>query len=483
MRLSNPTVSVNHRLILNLTPHHCQPLLNSVIVLDAAITGNLGEFHRALTMMTTTMEDEDNGVLDDEDEFRPSAAMVPGRNDEDLVRKQFEKDIEDARDFYQSKAFKSEAERKQLMLEFVDARRSGWDETTWDGRNFLHHLAYYDFSRQSFVSLQWLMARAIYRLPSLMGVMDKTKRTPLTVALSLGNESFTRSACKNQTQKTLEHIKTALHSECQEHDNDRDVTCLHSALLCDFAAEKSREEIIGIMCSFVPEEMFTVTDFRGRTPLHLAVEYERCSRSQVGIVTELLKRGGKALDVMITLHGNRALSVYQYHQKSRKQRKAEAGKKEPMLQQKRPTQGVGTNRKDIQAEAKRAAPTKDKGNMGPPPLGRDSAEFAPSSLRRRDSAMQSEPSKVAGPLKSGSMQPGPCSATASGQNNSAFSSALDQASKEAEQDQAANEIGEKLKLIYLRTLRPDRVAHSLHVQDERGAHTVDTLRFTSAYIS
>ncbi|GKT54279.1 intracellular serine protease [Colletotrichum tofieldiae] len=454
------------------------------------MTGNLdpanpGDIRRA---PTGAMDDEDDFVLDDEEDFHPSAAMFSGRNDEDHVRRLFEKDVEDARTFFQSKPFKTEAERKELM-DFVDARQSEWHRTTWEGRNFLHHLAYYDSSRQPFVPLRWLMARAICRLPTLMSVMDKSKRTPLTVSLSLGNEMFTRSACRNQLPKTLRHITTALRSECQDHDNDRDVTCLHSALTCEFTEEKSREETIKIICSFVPEEMFTVTDFKGRTPLHLAVEYDRCCTTQVRIVAELLKRGSKALNVGITSHGNRSLSVYQYHENSRKQ--AEARKKSLTAQQKKPAPSTGKNRKDgltesdaaAKDEAKRAAPKKEKMNMGPPTSAKDTAEFVPPGIQRRDSAMQSETPKGTKTSSSGPANPDSGSSTAPGQRIVALPSATDRALREAEQDLAAREIGERLKLIYLRTLRPDLVAHSLHLQDDRGAHTVITLHFVIAYDS
>jgi hypothetical protein len=99
-------------------------------------------------------------------------------------------------------------------MAFVIERKAKWAETTWEGRNFLHYLAYYDYLHKPFTSLQWLMMRAIHWLPRLMGAMDKSKRTPLTVALSVGNEMFTHAACKNQRPETLQVIGFALMSEC-----------------------------------------------------------------------------------------------------------------------------------------------------------------------------------------------------------------------------------------------------------------------------
>lgn len=74
------------------------------------------------------------------------------------------------------------------------------------------------------------------------------------------------------------------------------------------------------MCKFVPERMFSVTDIEGRTPLHLAVEYERCCKTQVGIVNSLLLWGPRALHIPISPRSSgQILSIYQYHKISRKQ--------------------------------------------------------------------------------------------------------------------------------------------------------------------
>lgn len=118
--------------------------------------------------------------------------------------------------------------------------------------------------------------------------MDKTKRTPLTVALSNGNEVFSYAACLNLKLGTRQRFKEPLESECENQGSDREITCLQTALTCAFSKEDLRQDIVKIMCSFVPDKMFTVKDHKGRTPLPLAVEYERCCKAQVDIVQELL---------------------------------------------------------------------------------------------------------------------------------------------------------------------------------------------------
>lgn len=421
-------------------------------------------------------DDDDDYALDDEDVFDVSATTLSGPS-EDHIRIQFENDIEAAKALCQSQKFKAAGvdDQKEQILEFVVARKSQWlDVTTRDGRNFLHHLAYYDYRRHTFAGLQWLMARAILILPNLMGAMDNKKRTPLTAGLVEGNEMFTYSACRNQNKKRQQFFTTALLSECKDHDNDREPTCLHAALTCQFADEKSRAVTVKNICSFVPESMFTVTDFKGRTPLHIAVEYERCCKYQVGIVSELLERGPKALDNTITSYGNN-LSVYQYHGNSRKL--AEARKKASASQQiqKEISRVVEKNRKDnmpeanaANAEAKMIAPKVERGRMGPPPVLRDLVEFNNPGIQRQDSVKQ--------PTTPKGMEP-PRTILSSQERSASIGPvsriphaipAAGRTSLEAEQIQAAHDIAELLKIHYLRLFTPDLISHSLKVPDERG---------------
>ncbi|RFU81524.1 intracellular serine protease [Trichoderma arundinaceum] len=404
------------------------------------------------------MDDGDDSGLDNEEEFLPPATTTSGF-DVDHVKRQFDQDIEDARRLSQQSF--TETERNKQRMHFILERQQGWDKTTWEGHNFLHYLAY-DHNPKPSVSLQWLMARAIVKLPYLMGAMDKSKRTPLTAALSVGNERFSYAVCKNLGSKTLERIKPALMSECEYHDNDREVTCLHTALICDFSSEELREVIFTIICSFVPEKMFSVTDNRGRTPLHLAVEYERCCKTQVNIVKELLYRGPHALDVTISTY-NRTFSVYQYHEDSRRETERrftqrltkEARDGKPKLN-------------DSKSDLKKATTKLDTGAMGPPRLPVDRLGLVGSGVKRRDSIplvsasrdreghklyldTQVEPS-------SGRGSPIPSA-------QSAINSILQ---KEEEQAEAAKNISEQLKLLYLRTQTPDRASRSLRIQDEQG---------------
>ncbi|KAM0419064.1 hypothetical protein ACHAPT_012003 [Fusarium lateritium] len=436
--------------------------------------------------------------IDNDDEFLPPALVTSGFDDEDYVKVRFDQDIEDALSFVQSLASRkpSKEEKSAQLLDFVDSRKMEWHKTTREGQNFLHILAYCNSIRKPATSLQWLMSRAMLRLPHLMGSMDKTKRTPLTVALSNGNEVFSYAACLNLKPGTRQRFKEPLESECENQGSDREVTCLHTALTCAFNKEDLRQEIVKVMCSFVPDKMFTVTDHKGRTPLHLAVEYERCCKAQVSIVEELLHWGPQALDVSIqaTLYSNRTFSVYQYHVHT--QRQVEARIRWTAEETKKKI-AQGTPRKEDDGEARTSSNTKkpmsrsDKTSMGPPPLPRDrdrdrerdrtepkvgisrahtgappqdksssSYMIAANHERTAPSYTQDKPT----PLPSPSLHPVGSSKV------SAYSSAPRQdateppsAEKERERQDAAADISRQLKHLYLRTQKPESAARSLNV--------------------
>lgn len=400
-------------------------------------------------------DDGDVYDLDNEDEFLPPAATAPGF-DVDHVRRQFDQDIDEAQKFLVQNL--DEADRKRQWAQFVHARASEWDKTTWEGQNFLHYLAY-DHNSKPSVSLQWLMSRAILKLPRLMGIMDKSSRTPLTAALYIGNERFSHAACINVGSKTREQIKPELMSECKSHDNDREVTCLHTALTSEFSTEEHREKICRAICSFVPEEMFSITDHRGRTPLHLAVEYGRCCKTQVNIVKELLRRGPQALYVDILNYNRTYYSVYQYHESSRRAAQSQFDQ--------RPARELRDDKlklSDSKSDAKKAVTKPQTGEMVSS-LPRDMAGLF-GSIKRGDSIAPISRDREGHKLHLNTqLKPSSVQESLTNSTHNTLNAALQ---KEEERAQAAKLISEELKLLYLRTQRPDRAARCLRIQDEQG---------------
>ncbi|KAK5996565.1 hypothetical protein PT974_01902 [Cladobotryum mycophilum] len=202
------------------------------------------------------------------------------------------------------------------MDQFVSRRLQRWARTTNKKRTFLHYLA--QPATTAAGDLKRPMKGAIKGLAHLMETPDGRDRTPLVIALEEGNETFISAVSRIVKDDSMAHLRTAFFVDSDNRGNNSDTTCLHAALTCQFRKESQREKLIKTICSFLPETIFTLVDKRGRTPLHLAVEYDMCCSSQVGIVDELLRWGPKALKNSTPGREKENLSVYQYFESTRK---------------------------------------------------------------------------------------------------------------------------------------------------------------------
>ncbi|KAF4457029.1 intracellular serine protease [Fusarium austroafricanum] len=415
--------------------------------------------------------------IDNDDELQEplSATLEDDFEEKDDVKEQFERDLDEAINFAKSLSGQGleASERSRQQMDFVDRKKAHWNKMTWDGQTFLHVLAYATVNRKPARSVQWLMSRVMLRMPHLIGRLDKTNRSPLTVALATRNEPFSYAACFNLRDTTLQRFKEPLESECvDEHDN----TCLHEAITCEFSKEDLRQRTIQRMCSFVPDKMFTVQDSRGRTPLHLAVEYARCGQGQREVVEELLRYGPQALDIPIpvTLYSNSTQSVYQYHMQTRRQLES----KGPLFEESRRKQQQSAFRND-DGEF-RASSKSDRSNMGPPPIPRDRGDprmgiarsNTPSQEMTSSSSYMNGPNRDEGNYsslnKGGASMSAPHStgSSRSGANTSApRQEAVDPLAVQREKDKRdeAEAIGALLKMFYLRRQGPENASISLNV--------------------
>lgn len=242
---------------------------------------------------------------EDEDELLHGDNVATAEVEDD-VRVQFQRDVNEAWRLEQSKP-----KDKAARAEFIESRRHRWNKRTRDEEgNFLHFLAY---QRSYQMCQQWVVARAVNLLPDLMGVLDKSKRTPLTVAICEGNRKFLVAICSNLGDEPWKILTRVLKNECNQEDIENGQTCLQAAIS---KPGLRQEHLLGII-KLAPEEMFSIVDLQGRTPLHLVVDYDRASSDQVHIVKELINRAPAALRIRTSeMHGK--YSVYQYHDKTRK---------------------------------------------------------------------------------------------------------------------------------------------------------------------
>lgn len=266
-----------------------------------------------------------------------------------------------------------------------------------------------------------------------------------------------------------------LRTECEAHDHghDREITCLHAALTANFYYGKfDRKKFITRMISLVPEEMFTVVDSRGRTPLHLAVQYENCTASQVDIVEQLLNRGPQALDIEIQTPGSKySLSIYQFHEESKRKAKYEAKNTSSRGDQDRRRRQMKSVPDSPKAELKEAGNWGNFQPMDPPPrpFPKDKPE-ANTSLTRRSSGLISgyenhEPTRMSADVDLQLTSSYQLGLPPKGAPQVTDGIEVGEAEKKEEQERsdAARQISEKLKLLCLRSRRPDQVSRILRI--------------------
>ncbi|KAI1041899.1 hypothetical protein LB505_007623, partial [Fusarium chuoi] len=391
-------------------------------------------------------EEDDDEVYLDEDEF-PAASVT--LLDEDPVKAKFERHVEEARILSNNLQSSESSDKASQQLKFVNDRFSEWHNTTEEGKNFLHFLADYDHRiHKPPVNLQWLMWRAIRKLPAhLLWSPDNNKRIPLTSALLANNSLFGWS------------------KRYENRDESSETTCLHAAATCIFDNGVKRTEFFSKICGFVPRDMFFVRDTKRRTALHRAVEYECCCNSQVEVVKEILRSCPDLLEEPIQDPDdfNRTLSVYQYHHHTRKKFLENRRRRAQDLAVQEPTAAAPKRVEyklergvDPKKDAKRVVTRTEKSgsektSMGPPP-----------GVKRRGS-IAATPQGATTPVQSPSLTPITRVKTGTATRPDIVQKPGE---KEKEMEDAARTISNLLKLETLRKLSPEKAADSLRLPDD-----------------
>ena len=151
------------------------------------------------------------------------------------------------------------------------------------------------------LKLPTLLSLIVQFDPKLLEDRDPAGRGALYYAIQMKLEWFI---------KALLDIKT-LDKEVWQRVLCTGPNCIHMAISVGL-----RPSLIVGLIENVSKNMLAAQDDSGLTPLHLAVEYSRCTKERRKIVRALLEHGDSALDKR---GGSKALSVYQHHMASREQ--------------------------------------------------------------------------------------------------------------------------------------------------------------------
>ncbi|KAL1847089.1 hypothetical protein Daus18300_014059 [Diaporthe australafricana] len=412
-----------------------------------------------MTSMHSDLDSDGDDVVGEE---LSEAARFQKPTDE--ISSRFHKDIEEARDLVsQLENLDSKDERDKAQDQYVERHLPEWRETTKDGRNFLHVLACSEDRPGK--CLQMIMARAIRKMREEMGAMDKKKQTPLTLALLNDNFVFIHATCKNLSAKTQKLIGEKLKSECEEQESEHPTTCLHEAI-----HRGQNHELIKIIIGFAPVAMFSVRDSRGRTPIHLAVEYDRCSAAQVDIVRELLRRGPAAMNVRMSNQTNSS-TVYQYHEKTRREANEKMSLMPPAIQSREPAQEGRNEHKEAEfgwsrltsMEAAKSRIAQDTVEICPPP---DQPVKPGNLISVPGASIPSGTGTDSG--KRLDQRRGSQNALIEPQQSVDLpQSGVGNMDDDQGRVSSSDEIRELLKLFYLRKKRPQEAVAHLHVQNQR----------------
>lgn len=210
---------------------------------------------------------------------------------------------------------RAEAERR-----FVKDREQDFMQVARGNENILHFLAKDGRLVKNRISLRWLAARIMAYYPHLMGQVDDQNRNPLSLAITERHDIFIR-AYGGIGDIYSWKIREELRKELARSSPYLFETCLHLAMVSEISSE-SRKVIIGR----TPAQLISWLSPAGVTPLHLAVDFNRCSTEQVGVIKYLFDviphdLVMKALNKRTYIPGSSAkhnLSAYQYHQYTRK---------------------------------------------------------------------------------------------------------------------------------------------------------------------
>lgn len=378
---------------------------------------------------------------------------------------------------YMEETAKVEAEEsaiKKGQHTFIRDRLETWRSTTKDGKNFLHFLADSDLNcSQPPGGLQIFVARVIAKLSREMGATDSTKRTPLTVAIVKENDIFIRAVCNSVSNDTKRSIGEALRSECVEHRGvEHGVTCLHAAI---DRGDSLRSDLTKKIIEIAPKGMFTVKDTKGRTPLHMAVEYDHCSLARAGIVAALLARGPEALDHKTSdYHG--ACSVYQHHVRTLEESRRLEARKTPEARK----FGDSDGRHGLTALPGKTANQRDKredvANMGLKRKGESPLLFTdkPEALTKGRESICTASTPV-GEKRTDLTHLNTHLAKSSASTNSPILEKASERSGQSELERerskiaGAERIAQEVKLAYFRNKRPQESFHFLHLQGQKGS--------------
>ena len=192
-------------------------------------------------------------------------------------------------------------ENPQEFKRFKDAYKDSLGKSTSEThyRNTLLHLLVEGAKDRDFGKYKPLVKLIIDEHPDILKNPDTSGRTSLYNAISRKRNKLVRFICD-----THPDINSVLEQPCARSE-DRKETCVHAAI------HNSSTRLAIDLIKKASKKVLCLQDFQGNTPLHSAVEYERCTEEQLQVVQILAERGES--EAMKKRTKDTCLSPYLYH--------------------------------------------------------------------------------------------------------------------------------------------------------------------------
>lgn len=268
-----------------------------------------------------------------------------------------------------------------------------------------------------------LVSELIKRYPDVLLQVDSRRETPLRSAIQNNDEWLVGCICS-----ACDNLSAVL-----KQFDDAQANCLHAAVRSDLP-----NDIVLMLIERSTKEILAAQEtIGGCTPLHLAVEYERCGEEQLEIVQKLVACNDGALDVESWVP--QRCSVYRYHEHSRKTYQ-QSFRDEKQQQQKQPLSELA----NLNLNDASDGPEEHKPQKPPPPRAVPAGE-----LPHKKSMAGVGPSKLGGEPK--------------------HETAIEELDKK---EASANAIRDFIKMHYLRSANRDaeRTATWLYGDNIAGEH-------------
>ncbi|KAH0562507.1 hypothetical protein GP486_002799 [Trichoglossum hirsutum] len=245
----------------------------------------------------STLDEEpfviDSPRRDKDDEAQESEQSSDEEDEEDIsVKKRFEEITRDL------KNDKLDLRDVAKLNQFAAHHASYLKQKTGDSdHNTLLHLLVEDAKDKVIDKYQPLVKLLIDRYPDLPAEKDSNEKTPLYIAISKKRNKLVRLMCDTHPK-----VDAILGIPCYHSEN-----CLHVAI-----RRKVTPKLALFLIGHGSEGTLCAKDDKGNTPLHLAVDYERCTDAQLEIVKALILQCDKAMDERT--NPPNSFSPYRYHE-------------------------------------------------------------------------------------------------------------------------------------------------------------------------